>query len=106
MNAKAGRGCGQRPYRHGAFGARYDGQSTQMVNGGFPGRGRYCFEMVDRDEYPSASHQLKIYAESNRSIFSSIPPDLTSMQTLPIYRRLLVLDFSGLIAAEQERQPE
>ena len=35
-------------------------------------------------------HQSKIYAESNRSIFSRIFLDLTSMQTLAIYRRLLV----------------
>jgi hypothetical protein len=35
-------------------------------------------------------HQSKIYAESNDSNFSPIFGDLTSMQTLAIYRRLLV----------------
>src|SRR5271154_1551765 len=38
-------------------------------------------------------HQSKIYIESNRAIFSLIPLDLTSMQTLAIYRRLLEIDF-------------
>jgi hypothetical protein len=35
-------------------------------------------------------HQSKIYTESNQSGFSQIFGDLTSMQTLAIYRRLLV----------------
>jgi hypothetical protein len=35
-------------------------------------------------------HQSKIYTESNHSGFSQIFGDLTSMQTLAIYRRLLV----------------
>jgi hypothetical protein len=35
-------------------------------------------------------HQSKIYTESIRSGFSQIFGDLTSMQTLPIYRRLVV----------------
>jgi hypothetical protein len=35
-------------------------------------------------------HQSKIYTESNRSDFPRIFADLTSMQTLAIYRRLLV----------------
>jgi len=35
-------------------------------------------------------HQSKIYTESNDSNFSRIFGDLTSMQTLAIYRRLLV----------------
>jgi Family of unknown function (DUF5330) len=38
------------------------------------------------------AHQSKIYAESNQSGFSQIFGDLTSMQTLAIYRRLLVRD--------------
>src|SRR3984893_3667156 len=37
-------------------------------------------------------HQSKIYAESNQSDFSQFFRDLTSMQTLAIYRRLLVKD--------------
>jgi Family of unknown function (DUF5330) len=35
-------------------------------------------------------HQSKIYTESNQSDFSQFFGDLTSMQTLAIYRRLLV----------------
>jgi len=35
-------------------------------------------------------HQLKIYAESIASHFSQIFGDLTSMQTLAIYPRLVV----------------
>jgi len=35
-------------------------------------------------------HQSKIYTESNDSDFSRIFGDLTSMQTLAIYRGLLV----------------
>ena len=35
-------------------------------------------------------HQSKIYTESNQSDFSQIFGDLSSMQTLAIYRRLLV----------------
>ena len=37
-------------------------------------------------------HQSKIYTESNQSNFSQIFGELTSMQTLAIYRRLLVRD--------------
>src|SRR5258708_31984832 len=37
-------------------------------------------------------HQSKIYTESNDSDLSRIFGDLTSMQTLAIYRRLLVRD--------------
>jgi hypothetical protein len=35
-------------------------------------------------------HQSKIYTESNQSHFPQIFGDLTSMQTLALYRRLLV----------------
>jgi hypothetical protein len=35
-------------------------------------------------------HQSKIYTESNQSGFSQIFSDLTSMQTLALYRRLLI----------------
>src|ERR1700731_4693597 len=41
---------------------------------------------------PPLRHQSKIYTESNQSAFSQIFGDLTSMQTLAIYRRLLVRD--------------
>jgi hypothetical protein len=65
----------------------------QMVNTGFPAPPRYGFEMVDMAGaalQPSSRHQSKIYTESNDSNFSRIFGDLTSMQTLAIYRRLLV----------------
>jgi hypothetical protein len=35
-------------------------------------------------------HQSKIYTESNQSDFSEIFGDFTSMQTLAIYRRLII----------------
>jgi hypothetical protein len=38
----------------------------------------------------NSGHQSKIYAESNHSGFQKIFGDFTSMETLPIYRRLLV----------------
>jgi hypothetical protein len=68
-----------------------------MVNAGFPQRVQYGFEMVDvcgriRSTTGSRRHQSKIYAESNQSDLSRIFRDLTSMQTLAIYRRLLVKD--------------
>jgi hypothetical protein len=64
-----------------------------MVNAGFPGRKRYGFEMVAATALPLFGrnrHQSKIYTESNDSDFSRIFSDLTSMQTLAIYRGLLV----------------
>jgi hypothetical protein len=67
----------------------------RMVNVGFPARSRYGFEMVDtRDTRHSTEipHQSKIYTESIQSDFTEIFGDLTSMQTLAIYRRLLVRD--------------
>jgi hypothetical protein len=42
--------------------------------------------------FAESRHQSKIYTESNRPDFSRIFADLTSMQTLAIYRRLLVKD--------------
>jgi hypothetical protein len=42
--------------------------------------------------FAQSRHQSKIYTESNQSGFSRIFGDLTSMQTLAIYRRLLVKD--------------
>jgi hypothetical protein len=69
--------------------------SAQMVNGGFPERARHGFERVDAAAIPFFTenlHQSKIYTESNQSDFSQIFDDLTSMQTLAIYRRLLVKD--------------
>jgi hypothetical protein len=65
-----------------------------MVNVGFPEWAGYGFEMVDRSgafhPFAESRHQSKIYTESNQSHFSQIFGDLTSMQTLAIYRRLLV----------------
>jgi hypothetical protein len=64
-----------------------------MVNDRFPEPGGYGFEMVDapaRVLLSESRHQSKIYTESNRSDFPRIFADLTSMQTLAIYRRLLV----------------
>jgi hypothetical protein len=66
----------------------------QMVNAGFPERTGYGFEMVDARRvsraFAESPHQSKIYTESNQSDFPQIFGDLTSMQTLAIYRRLLV----------------
>jgi hypothetical protein len=71
----------------------------QMVNGGFPEPALYGFESVDAgrasDFTARIGHQSKIYTESNESEFSRIFGALSSMQTLAIYRRLLV---RGLIA--------
>jgi hypothetical protein len=65
-----------------------------MVNVGFPAPHLYGFEMVDapgRAVDPGKDrHQSKIYTESNQSGFQRIFADLSSMQTLAIYRRLLV----------------
>jgi hypothetical protein len=65
-----------------------------MVNVRFPERSGYGFEMVDAPAHPLAftesRHQSKIYTESNRRAFPQIFGDLTSMQTLAIYRRLLI----------------
>jgi len=72
-----------------------------MVNGGFPEAFCYGFEMVDGPLMRPNLHQSKIYAESNRGNFSRFAGGLTSMQTLAIYRRLLVL----LKAAAQKRRP-
>ena len=65
----------------------------RMVNDRFPERSRYGFEMVDAPGacfFSQSRHQSKIYTESNHWDFWQIFADLTSMQTLAIYRRLLV----------------
>jgi hypothetical protein len=65
----------------------------QMVNVGFPARPFYGFEMVDARRARDISEtrlQSKIYTESNQSHFPQIFGDLTSMQILAIYRRLLI----------------
>jgi hypothetical protein len=66
-----------------------------MVNVGFPERTRYGFEMVDMPDarfHRKSRHQSKIYTESNQPGFLQIFGELSSMQTLAIYRRLLVRD--------------
>jgi hypothetical protein len=67
----------------------------QMVNAGFPDRTR----MVSKWWMPPRiglwaenRRQLKIYTESNHSGFSQIFGDLSAMQILAVYRRLLVRD--------------
>jgi hypothetical protein len=68
----------------------------QMVNAGFPQpvpvwfRNGGCAQGIR--SITGNRHQSKIYAESNQSDFSRIFRDFTSMQTLAIYRRLLVKD--------------
>jgi hypothetical protein len=49
-------------------------------------------------------HQSKIYTESNQSDFSQIFGDFTSMQTLAIYRRLLLQNGLREIAATGSKQ--
>jgi hypothetical protein len=61
-------------------------------NGGWPQVRHFCRE---------SPHQLKIYAESNESDFSQIFGELISMQTLAIYRPLLV---RGLLARDQAQR--
>jgi hypothetical protein len=45
-----------------------------------------------RGDLAEKPHQSNVYAESNRSNFWQIFGDLTSMQTLAIYPRLVVKD--------------
>jgi hypothetical protein len=65
-----------------------------MVNVWFPARSIYGFEMVAASPAGAfgraGPHQSNIYAESNHSGFQRIFGDLTSMETLAIYRGLLV----------------
>jgi hypothetical protein len=65
-----------------------------MVNVGFPGPAGVWFRNGGRRRairgFAASRHQSKIYIESNQSDFRQIFADLTSMQTLAIYRRLVV----------------
>jgi hypothetical protein len=66
-----------------------------MVNVGFPPLNCYGFEMVDAANVRFRArkrHQSKIYTESNQSDSSRIFGDLSSMETLAVYRRLLVVN--------------
>jgi hypothetical protein len=78
-----------------------------MVNDGFPAKGAYGFEMVDAPERApfcrEIPRQSKIYTESNQSDFPRIFAELISMQTLAIYRRLLI---QGLIARDQAQRDQ
>jgi hypothetical protein len=71
----------------------------QMVNVGFPEISAYGFEMVDAKDpcraVAPAARQSKIYGESNQSDFSLIFAELSSMQSLAIYRGLLVENHCG-----------
>jgi hypothetical protein len=68
----------------------------QMVNVGFPEADRVWFRNGGYAEatryFAENRHQSKIYTESNHPDFSRVFGELTSMQTLAIYRRLLVRD--------------
>jgi hypothetical protein len=66
---------------------------TRMVNDRFRAASIYGFEMVDAPAglvFGSFRHQSNIYAESNHSSFQRIFDAFTSMQTLAVYRALLV----------------
>jgi hypothetical protein len=69
--------------------------SIRMVNDGFPRRRAYGFG--------GDPHQSKIYAESNQSDFSRIFAELISMQTLAIYRALLVRESMARDQAQRLR---
>jgi len=61
-----------------------------MVNDRFRAASIYGFEMVDASDALAFRRQSNIYAESNHSIFQRIFDAFTSMQTLAVYRALLV----------------
>ena len=90
------RRCGPRPktVHSRGFRASRSVHSTRMVNAGFPEPRRYGFEMVDapRRRIFRVNPRINRKFTPNQidSDFSQIFGDLTSMQTLAIYRRLLV----------------
>jgi hypothetical protein len=51
-------------------------------------------------------HQSKIYTESNQTDFPRIFGDFTSMQTLAIYRGLLVQNRLRKIARKRSKDPD
>jgi hypothetical protein len=79
----------------------------QMVNAGFPQPPGYGFEMVDapRRCCDGESHdQSKIYVDSNQSDCLQILDNLSAMQTLAVYRRLVVKNrFCEIDRDETER---
>jgi hypothetical protein len=81
-----------------------------MVNDRFPPNSLVWFRNGGwADRRGSHRHQSKIYGESSDAIFSQIPRDLTSMQTLAIYRGSWPGHPSSAFemkAAEQEGLPE
>jgi hypothetical protein len=77
--------------------------STQMVNDRFPARSIYGFEMVDvRPAGVAPRRQSIVYAESNHSGFQRIFGDFTSMQTLAVYRPLLIRNKPADLTATNE----
>jgi hypothetical protein len=65
---------------------------AQMVNGGFPTRRHYGFELVDAEQArrrATISRQSKIYGESNRPNSSRFFGELSPKQSLAIYRQAL-----------------
>jgi hypothetical protein len=65
---------------------------AQMVNGGFPTRRHYGFELVDAEQArgrATISRQSKIYGESNRGYFPRFFGELSPKQSLAIYRQRL-----------------
>jgi hypothetical protein len=73
----------------------FDADGERSVSRTMPVWFRNGAHLPARPFHRKIRHQSKIYTESNDSDFSPIFGDLTSMQTLAIYRRLLV---RGLIA--------
>jgi hypothetical protein len=67
--------------------------SARMVNGKFPDRAGYGFEMVDLRESRFAGRSKRASFEvprQNAAIFSQILGELNRMQSLAIYRGTLV----------------
>ena len=92
-----------------SFSPLHRAHSTRMVNDRFPGRSIYGFEMVDARADPLfrvRRHQSKIYAESNHSNFRRIFDEFSSMQTLAIYRRLILRSKpAGQPQQDQKKRP-
>ena len=65
-----------------------------MVNDEFPKTPPYGFEKVDADVHQSEAASIEIDEPINQSIFWQIFGELSSPQSLTIYRRLLVSSWS------------
>jgi hypothetical protein len=80
-----------------------------MVNVGFPEQTRYGFERVDvpRSWLPRrCRHQSKIYTESNHSDFWRSFGELSSVQTLAIYRPLLARAESAKSTQQDQKRDD